>query len=152
MEPVFKGLYDLLEEMHDDCKEEIIGLSQADLDWSPCEGMNSIAILVAHTAGSETFWIGDVVMEQPTGRDRPAEFATKGLDGKALIGLLDGSLSRVEGAFETLSMDQLGESRTSPWQEEGFTLAWAISHILQHTALHLGHIQITRQLLELREE
>lgn len=151
MEPVFRGLYDLLQEVHDDFKEEITGLPQADLDWSPGEGMNSIAILVAHTAGSETFWIGDIVMEQPTGRDRPAEFATMGLDAKALIDLLDGSLSRIEGAFETLSTDQLGESRTSPWQEEEFTLARAISHILEHTALHLGHIQMTRQLLELRE-
>lgn len=151
MEPIFRGIYDLLREMHDDYKEEIVGLSPTDLDWSPGEGMNSIAILVAHTAGAETFWIGDVVLEQPTGRDRPSEFATKGLDGQALIDLLDGSLSRIEGAFEALSTVQLGESRTSPWQEEGFTLAWAISHILQHTALHLGHIQITRQLLELRE-
>lgn len=151
MEPIFRGILDLLEEMHEGCKDEIVDLSRADLDWSPGEGMNSIAVLVAHTAGAETFWIGDVVMQQPTGRDRPAEFAAKGLDGQALVDLLDKSLSRIEVAFEALSTDQLAESRTSPWQEEEFTLAWAISHILQHTALHLGHIQITRQLLELRE-
>jgi hypothetical protein len=31
------------------------------------------------------------------------------------------------------------------------TVAWAVLHAVDHTALHLGHIQITRQLWEQRQ-
>jgi ankyrin repeat protein len=29
-------------------------------------------------------------------------------------------------------------------------VAWCLAHALEHTALHLGHMQITRQLWEQR--
>jgi hypothetical protein len=31
-------------------------------------------------------------------------------------------------------------------------VGWALCHILKHTALHLGHLQITRQLWEQRQD
>lgn len=149
MEPILKGFYDLLEDMHADCREAFAGLGTDELDWVPGEEMNSMAVLAAHIAGSATFWIGDIVMQEPTGRDRPAEFVTEGMDEGALTQLLDRSLARVAGAFESLSLAQLAETRSSPFSDREFTVAWAIAHILQHTALHLGHMQVTRQLLEL---
>ncbi len=151
MDPIFEEFYELLEGMHEDCKAAIEDLPQDELDWSPGDGMNSLAVLAAHIAGSETFWIGDVVMQQATGRDRPAEFATLGLDGQELSDLLDRSLSRIAQAFEGLSVEQLDEARAAPYRDDEFTVVWAIGHILEHTALHLGHMQVTRQFLELAQ-
>lgn len=151
MEPIFEGFHAVLLEMHEDCKAVLRDLTQEELDHTPGEGMNSLAVLAAHIAGSGTYWIGDVVMGQHTGRDRPAEFVTSGVDRRELFSRLDASLSRIAQAFESLSVEQLGETRSaSGWGEE-FTVAWAIGHILEHTSLHLGHMQVTRQILEQRE-
>jgi uncharacterized damage-inducible protein DinB len=152
MDIIFGGFFDLLQQIHEDSKAAIEGLTQDELDWIPGEGMNSMAVLAAHIAGSETFWIGDIVMGQPSGRDRPAEFATSGINGETLSDLLDGSLSRIALAFESMSVEQLHETRQSPRGGDEFTVVWAIGHVLEHTALHLGHMQVTRQLLGLPED
>ena len=148
MQSVFEGFYEVLEGMHEDCKGAIRDLNQEELDWVPGEGLNSLAVLAAHIAGSGAYWISDVVMGQPTGRDRPAEFVTSGVDGRALSERLDTSLSIIAQAFENLSVEQLGESRSAPGWEDEFTVAWAIGHLLEHTALHLGHMQVTRHILK----
>jgi uncharacterized damage-inducible protein DinB len=149
MDTIYSEWYSLIENLHNGCKEQLEGLTQDELDWAPGEGMNSMAVLAAHIAGSETFWIGDIVKQTPTGRDRPAEFVTSGVESTALFELLDGSLARIHQAFESLSPEQLDEPRESLY---GSTVASAIGHLLEHTAMHLGHMQVTRQLLALPVE
>jgi hypothetical protein len=113
--------------------------------------MNSIAILAAHIAGAERYWICDVVMGESSGRDRDIEFATTGVSEDILSGLLDTTLGCVREAFDRLAADQLADVRISPRDGREYTVAWSIAHVLEHTALHLGHIQITKQLLKSRE-
>lgn len=149
MHQIFEGFYKLLQDLHENYKEQIAGLAPEELDWSPGGGMNSIAVLVVHVAGSERFWIGDTVMREPSGRDRDAEFVASGMSGQALVSLLDASLAYIEGAFGKLDLEVLAESRTSPRDGRDISVARTIAHVIEHTALHLGHIQITRQLLEL---
>jgi uncharacterized damage-inducible protein DinB len=148
MEPIFEGFFAVLQAMHKDCKAALKDMSQDELDHAPGEGMNSLAVLAAHMAGSGSYWISDIVMGEPTGRDRPAEFETLEVDKRALSDRLDASLSRIARAFEELSLEQLSETRSAPGWEDEFTVAWAIGHLLEHTALHLGHMQVTRQILE----
>ncbi len=38
--------------------------------------------------------------------------------------------------------------RTDPRDGREYTVAWALFHALEHTALHLGQMQLTRQLWE----
>ena len=148
MDPNLEGFFDRFQALIDDCKVQIAGLTQTELHWSPGESMNSLAVLAAHTAGAARFWMMDVVMGQATGRDRDQEFAVSGQNTEALAGLLDSSLADLRRAFEILTPNQLAEMRTSPRDGRKYTVAWSIAHILEHTALHLGHMQITRQWLE----
>jgi len=147
----FEDFYRLLQDMHENCKDQIAGLAQDELDWFPGDGMNSMTVLVVHIAGSERFWIGDIVMREPSGRDRDKEFVTSGLSEQALIGLLDASLADVGNAFDKLNVDELAGTRLSPRDGREYSVLWSIAHVIEHTALHLGHIQITKQLLELKE-
>ncbi len=151
MEQPFKDFYKLLQELHENVKDQIAGLAQNELDWSPGHGMNSIAVLAVHIAGSERFWIGDTIMREPSGRDREAEFATSGKSVQTLVDLLDASLAYTEGAFGRLDVEVLAESRISPRDGREISVARTIAHVIEHTALHLGHIQITKQLLALEE-
>ena len=36
--------------------------------------------------------------------------------------------------------------------DRNFSAGWALAHALEHTAPHLGHAQVTRQLWERKEE
>jgi uncharacterized damage-inducible protein DinB len=151
MKQPFEDFYKLLEDLHENCKDQIAGLAQDELDWSPGTGMNSIAVLVVHIAGSERFWIGDTIMREPSGRDREAEFVTSGVSEQALVDLLDTSLAYIGGAFDRLDVEVLAENRISPRDGREISVARTIAHVIEHTALHLGHIQITKQLLALEE-
>ena len=84
MDPIIKSYADVLESLHEEFKKQISGLTQEELDWSPGADMNSLAILAAHIAGSERYWIGDHIMGTDSGRVREQEFATSGATEDAL--------------------------------------------------------------------
>jgi uncharacterized damage-inducible protein DinB len=64
------------------------------LNWRPIEGsdnhaMNSLAVLAAHVAGAEHFWITEIIGGRPATRDRDAEFVTVAADAAELCQRLD---------------------------------------------------------------
>ena len=148
MDTILASVYDHFQSLHESCKHALSGLDTPALDWVPGEGMNSLAVLVTHVAGSEKFWISDITMQEPSGRDRPAEFRVQGEAVDHLAGLLDSSLAYIHEAFERLTRDDLSQPRVSPLDDNQYDVAWSIAQSLTHTALHLGHIQLTRQLLD----
>ena len=135
-----------LEEIHNDIRAAIKGLPQEALDWIPGPGMNSMTILVAHLTGAERYWIGDVVAGDPSGRDREAEFGVSGESEEDLLAKLGEADRYPRQVLEQLSVQALEEKRISPRNGREVTVGWALCHALKHTALHLGHMQITRQL------
>ena len=137
-----------LQALHAAMEQIVNGLPQAALDWTPGPEMNSIHVLVVHVAGSERYWIGDVAGNDPSGRDRDAEFRSHGLDTRALIDLLDRTLAHSRAVLEGLDPADLEGLRVSPRNGRQVTVAWCLAHALEHTALHLGHMEITRQLWE----
>ena len=150
MDQILKDYLNILETLHEECKAQIMGMNQSELDWRPGDDMNSLAILAAHIAGAERYWIGDVVMGESSDRDREEEFATAGVSLETLSDRMDSALDYARRAFERLTVDQLGEMRISPRDGREFRVAWSIAHVLEHTALHLGHMQITNQLVNAR--
>jgi uncharacterized damage-inducible protein DinB len=138
--------------LHAEIERAVESLPQAALDWVPGPDMNSLAVLVTHVAGSERYWIGDVIAGEPSGRDRPAEFRTSGLDVETLKGRLAGSLAYVRGVLERLTLQDLETTCVSPRDNRQLTVAWCLNHALAHTATHMGHIQLTRQLWDQRQQ
>jgi uncharacterized damage-inducible protein DinB len=147
MDTLINSYVDMLHKLHDECKETLRGLSTEQLDRRPLESENSIAVLAVHIAGAEKFWVGDCIMQTSSNRDRPAEFSTRGVNASILNQKLDESLDYVRTALAQLSDNDLSGHRNHPRTGAQITVAWALSHVIQHTALHLGHMQITRQLM-----
>ncbi|MCK6581502.1 MAG: DUF1572 domain-containing protein [Anaerolineales bacterium] len=77
MQSFFADYLNLLRKCHDDIRKTMDGLPPEALDWTPGANMNSICVLVYHITGAERFWIGDVAAQEPSNRDRDAEFRVK---------------------------------------------------------------------------
>jgi hypothetical protein len=151
MEQFFIDYLERLQSLHDDMKATFKTLPQTALDWVPGNGMLSFCVLVAHTTGAQRYWIGDVACQDPSDRNRAAEFEIRGLAAIKLEARLDQSLVYVKGAVKKLKLANLQEIRISPREDRKYTAGWALAHALEHTALHLGHAQVARQLWDQKE-
>jgi uncharacterized damage-inducible protein DinB len=141
----YDDLNDRIRELHADTVKAIEGLSTEALDWIPGPEMNSIAVLVVHLTGAERYWIG-VALNEPPDRDREAEFRIQGLNTDMLKAHLVYATDYARLALARFSLPDLEANRRSPRNAKTFTVGWCLSHALEHTALHTGHIQLTRQL------
>lgn len=148
MHPLFNDYLDRLTTLHNDMVAVLDRLPQAALDWKPGANMNSIAVLVAHTAGAERYWIGDVTVRGTTQRVREREFETSGLDHATLKRLLEEATADARASLAALSIEALGEERTDMRNAESYTLGWCLLHALEHTATHVGHVQLMGDMWE----
>lgn len=147
MQPYFKDYLLNLKELHNDMLAALENLPPAALDWSPSADVNSINVLVVHTVGAQRFLIGEAVGGKPANRDREAEFKVHGLEPEALAGYLNNSFSYIRSVLESLNADDLASPRDFRGDER--SVGWILGHALKHTATHMGHIQLMRQLWEI---
>jgi uncharacterized damage-inducible protein DinB len=148
MLPILEAYFDRLTALHDGIILALEGLPPEALDWSPGEGMNTITVLVVHLTGAARYWVGDVAGHDPSDRDRDAEFRASGWDAAALRARLDETLAYCRETLSTLRHEDLDSLCMSPRDGKEYSAAWALFHALEHTALHAGHIQLTRQCRE----
>ena len=148
MQTFYESYLNLLQACHTEIHQALKGLPSAALDWIPGSEMNSISVLVIHLTGSERYWIGDVAMQAPSDRDRDAEFQVREVGMEFLEKRLTDSLEFARSGLEKLTLQDLESSRVSPRNGKAFTVAWSLMHALEHSTLHLGQIQLTRQLWE----
>jgi len=125
------------------------GLPAEALNWRPLPGTgdhatNSLAALAAHSAGAEHFWIAEVVGGRPATRDREAEFATLAASSAEIIRLLENTSLKTREVFLTLKDTDLKETRETAGRT--VPVRWCLLHVIDHTSLHLGHMQVTFQL------
>lgn len=147
----YDDLFHRFQELHSDIAKAIDSLPVEALDWVPGPEMNSIAVLVIHLTGSERYWIGDVALEDPSGRVRDEEFKVHGLTVDRLRQRLAETDDYARTAFTRLTLTDLETVRKSPRNDKTFTVGWSLLHALEHTGLHTGHIQLTRQLWFMKE-
>jgi len=149
MNTFYEDFFDRLEDLHQDVIHAIEGLPPEALDWTLGETapgeMNTLNILVTHLSGAERFWIGDVASGEASGRVRAKEFEVSGMAAGDLIAEVHHATAYARSVLDSLCLEDLTAARNSPRDGLKFTLGWALLHALEHTALHLGHIQITRQ-------
>jgi uncharacterized damage-inducible protein DinB len=147
----FDDLNEHLYELHADITKAIESLPIKALDWVPGLEMNSIAVLVIHLTGAERYWIG-VALYEPPDRDRGAEFRIQALSADILKTHLVSADDYARLALARFSLPDLEAVCQSPRNAKTFSVGWCLSHALEHTALHTGHIQLTRQLWDQKEK
>lgn len=152
MQPFYTDYLNNLEELHEDILQNISDLPHEAFDWRPFKGGNSLSVLIVHLVGAERYWFSDFVAGVPSGRDRESEFKVKNLKLEELSLRLQESRSFGAQVLDNLNLDDLAKKRMSLRSDHEVSVAWALEHTLKHTAIHLGHIQITRQLWDIHKQ
>lgn len=142
---VFYGMIEDLVQRMDGCFSDLPAKA---LDWTPDPAINSLSVLVVHTAAALGYWVGEIIGGKPAGRDRSSEFMVRELSKAELHRVLYAALETARKVLEDLSLDRLGEMVYSPIHNDDFSVAFALAHALEHTALHLGHMEVVRELWE----
>lgn len=159
MDTFFEDYLQRFDDLIEDFKVAIGGLTPDALDWVPevanyNSPMNSLCVLVVHVCGAARYWGGDVAVGEISNRSRDAEFEAKDYTEQELANLLDDTLAYFRKSLAKLTVDDLARSCPAPGrtirpnstQLREYNLGWSLLHALEHTALHLGHAEITRQL------
>jgi hypothetical protein len=128
------------------------GLTESQLNWRPSAESNSAYVLASHTMGNARAWVLGIACGRELDRDRPGEFASSGADA-AELRAEHGALSR-EIAEALVALDpRRMVARFVPSQElwgEGppreISVRDALLQVIEHASLHLGHLQLTRDL------
>lgn len=144
-----EGYLQVIEDLRGQVGELIVDLPSEALNWCPIEGSrmhstNSLAVLATHVAGAEHFWIGEVVGGLPPTRERDAEFGAVALEASQLVDLLQDTGVETREVFSALGATDLEDVRQVRGRE--VPVQWCILHVIDHSALHLGHMQLTLQL------
>ncbi len=153
MEQFFVDYLDILQALNRDFVATFEDLPDEALDWVPGVEMNSFCILAVHTTAVSRFMISDGALGEATNRNRDAEFQARGLSAADLKARFTDLETFARGALEKLTLADLATGHTIPNRGGGtreVTAGWALLHAVDHTGLHLGHAQITRQLWQTR--
>src|SRR3970282_1927966 len=99
---------DRLEDLRGQISGLLSELPAEALHWRPIGGRddhvtNSLAVLTAHLAGAEHFWIAEVIGGRPATRDRDAEFATVATSNAEIIQLLEKNALETREVFSAHS-------------------------------------------------
>jgi len=149
MHPELEHYLHMIEDLRGQVRDLIAGLPAEALNWRPLpeagdHATNSLAVMAAHVAGAEYFWIAEVIGGEDATRDRPAEFEAVVQGSAPLLQRLDQVAAETRQVFSRLAPADLDGTR-EVW-DKPVTVRWGILHVIDHTALHLGHMQITYQL------
>lgn len=117
----------------------------------PTDGANSAYAIAAHTLGNARAWVLGIACGRPLRRDRPAEFRAAGsLD--ALLAQARDLSAEIEAALAALPPSAL-DRRFTPSQElwgegetEEISVREALVQVVEHASIHLGQLQIMRDL------
>ena len=121
-------------------------LDDEQLRWKPAPTANSLGVIVHHLALAERLWIRAIyageemdmswrqhMFELPDGWSVDDVVAFYRAETAAVDAVLDEA--------ESFDLPSKGNLRPT-------TLRWAVVHVIEETARHVGHMDITRELLD----
>jgi hypothetical protein len=129
-------------------------MNEAQLNARPTPDGNSPWVIATHVAGNARAWTVGIIAGEHTRRDRPAEFASTGSDGGELAARVRETREVAVAKLESLDPARLDVVWTPPqelWGEgpaREISVRGAILHVIEHASLHLGHLELTRDLTE----
>ena len=151
--PVLDTTYMLLEKLAEDFLASLEGIPESDLNsWKPSAeqqgggAMNTFAALAVHMVAAARWRIEEQTFDVPYPRDRDSEFTATAsrVEIDELFGTMLSEFRKLIASDRDVNLNSL-PGRPREDNPDRTRLDWLLSAI-DHTALHLGHEQIHRQL------
>lgn len=139
-----RGLFGFV---HDRFREQVTGMDRGTLNWRPLPQANSIAVLIAHTLGSEREMIR-AVRAIATERDREAEFRVE-LEAVDLLAMLDDADRDLDEHLLAVTPADLTEMRPRGDRPPQPGIVWLLGNH-GHAREHLAQVELTKQLYDSR--
>jgi hypothetical protein len=137
-------LLSFLDQYRDTMVFKISGLDEEQARWAPAETSNPLLTLIVHLTGVERGWSEGVILGQEVDRDRDAEFnelvASTTVE-RAVAAYLE------QGKRTNEIIDGADLDAACPG-EPGYSVRWVVLHLIEETARHAGHADITRELID----
>jgi len=114
----------------------------------PWAGASTPFQLMTHALGACTWWVDHMVCHRPSSRDRNAEFAATGTaadlhaqaaDVRAMVAANRAAMTTATGLVEP--------ARTQTELAGEWTVGAALMHAYEELAQHLGHLEMTADVL-----
>ncbi|MFZ0252131.1 MAG: DUF664 domain-containing protein [Acidimicrobiales bacterium] len=125
---------------------KVEGLDPAQLRWQPTPAANSLGVLVVHLGYTERLWLRAICAgEQMDMAWRAHMFELpEGWGVEEVVAFYREESRRADGVLDevtSLDLPSRGEFRPT-------TFRWAVFHLIEEAARHVGHMDITRELLD----
>jgi uncharacterized damage-inducible protein DinB len=135
-----------LEHLRESAVYKVEGLSPEQLRWRPAPAANSLGVLIVHLGYAERLWFRVIVAGESTDMDWRARMFELpdgwGVDEAVTFYRTETALAdAVLDAAPSFDLPAAGQLRPT-------TLRWAVFHMIEETARHVGHMDITRELLD----
>jgi DinB family protein len=148
-DPTIEAAREVFAESLDEIRRGVADLTIDQLNARPAGGeTNPIAVIATHALASTLSWLSLATGAPLPERDRDAEFRVVADDG--FTQRTDDMIGRCLAVLDHGSWDP-ARVGTPNWgtrhAEEPRTAAYSLSHALAHLGEHVGHLQMTRELL-----
>lgn len=153
MSAIISGLHDVVESLVKDILATMEGIPEEDLNtWKPAAeqngggAMNTFAAVGVHTASAGKWMLLHQVLGEDVSRNREGEFEATATMAEIRAGF-DDLLGVLRDRADDLAATDL--SLMPPTIRDNhptWTRAAWLLHLVDHTGIHLGHLQIHRQL------
>jgi uncharacterized damage-inducible protein DinB len=125
---------------------KVEGLDATQLRWQPTAAANSLGVIVVHLGYSERLWLRAICAgEQMDMAWRAHMFELpEGWGVEDAVAFYREESTRADAVLNQAASFDL----TSRGDFRPTTLRWAVYHLIEETARHVGHMDITRELLD----
>jgi hypothetical protein len=135
-----------LQHLRDSAVFKLEGLSPEQLRWRPAPAANPLGVIVVHLGYSERLWLRAVFAGQPMDMAWRAHMfeLPDGWGYDEIVAFYRDETGRADAVLDRAnSFDVPSAGALRPT-----TLRWAVGHLIEETARHVGHMDITRELLD----
>ena len=122
------------------------GLDDAELRWTPASTANSLGVILVHLAYAERLWFRAIFAGEPmdmSWRQHMFELPD-GWTRDDIVAFYEAETAAADAVLDTCgSFDLPSRAGFRPT-----TLRWVVTHLIEETARHAGHMDITRELVD----
>ncbi len=135
-----------LQHLRDSAIFKVEGLDPDQLRWRPTPGANSLGVIVVHLGYAERLWVRAIYAGERMDMEWRARMfeLPDGWTVPDVVGFYREEAALVDAVLDdAVSFDLPSSADFRPT-----TLRWAVFHLIEETARHVGHMDLTRELLD----